>query len=310
MTLRRALHVLAFALPLTVAVSLSLAATRHSSILPGPQWLKPVSVTDVSELEQLFDDLHYDWPLSSDNRVPRLLLSSIPGDLSEDVSVAERKANFLRILLPVILAENRQIRQQRAWLQGCLQKGVARLDDSTKKQLQQLAHSYRVKDDLNDPEVQRLLLQRVDEVPVALVLAQAANESGWGTSRFVRQANNLFGHWTYHRDKGLVPLDREQGKTHRVRVFPSLRSSVRAYLHNLNTSRAYKRLRKLRAILRENNQPLDGYHLAAGLLNYSERGQVYVNEIRALIRSNHLAHFETLRLREGTWRLPSFWNHQ
>lgn len=300
-----------FALPLTIAVSLSVAATRQSSILPGPQWLKPVSIRDVSELERLFDDLHYDWPLSSNYRVPRLLLRSIPGDLSDDVSVAEHKANFLRILLPVILAENRQIRQQRAWLQDCLQKGVASLDANTKKQLEQLARSYKVEaDDLNNRDVQRRLLQRVDEVPVALALAQAANESGWGTSRFVRQANNLFGHWTFRRDKGLVPLDRDQGKTHRVRVFPSLRLSVRAYLHNLNTSRAYKRLRKLRAILRENNQPLDGDRLAAGLLYYSERGQAYVNEIRTLIRINHLDHFETLRLREGTWRLASFWNHQ
>ena len=112
-----------------------------------------------------------------------------------------------------------------------------------------------------------------------------------------------------HRGRrALRPLDRAPGKTHRVRVFPSLRSSVRAYLHNLNTSRAYKRLRQLRAILRENNQPLDGDHLAAGLQYYSKRGQEYVNEIRTLIRTNHLEHFESVRLREGTWRLASFWN--
>jgi len=310
MSLRRVVHFIVFVLPLTAALSLSLAATRHSSILPGPQWLKPVSVSDVSELEQLFADLNYDWPLSGDRKVPRLLLRSIPEDLSQDAAVAERKANFLRILLPVILAENEQIRQQRAWLEDCLRQGVVNLDDRVLVQLQQLANGYRVKGDLNDPEVQRLLLQRVDEVPVALALAQAANESGWGTSRFVHQANNLFGHWTFRRDKGLVPLDRDEGKKHRVRVFPSLRSSVRAYLHNLNTSRAYKRLRKLRAILRENNQPLDGDHLAVGLVNYSARGQAYVDEIRTLIRINHLSHFESLRLREGTWRLASFWNRQ
>lgn len=310
MTLRRGLHFLVFALPLTVAVSLSLAATRHANILPGPQWLKPVSVSDVSALERLFADLDYNWPLSSGYRVPRLLLRSIPEGLSRDVSVAERKINFLRILLPVILAENQEIRQQRTWLEDCLRQGFSSLDDGIKKQLLQLASNYKVGADLDNPDVQRRLLQRVDEVPVALVLAQAANESGWGTSRFVTQANNLFGHWTYRRDRGLVPLDRDPGKTHRVRVFSSLRSSVRAYLHNLNTSRAYKRLRQLRAILRENQQPLDGDHLAAGLLYYSERGQEYVDEIRTLIRTNHLAHFETLRLREGTWRLASFWNQQ
>lgn len=305
MKLRRILHFLVFVLPLSIAVILSLAATRHANILPGPQWLKPVSVSNVAELEQLFADLHYGWPLSSHYRVPRLLLRSIPGDLSQNASVAERKANFVRILLPVVLAENQQIRQQRAWLQDCLQQGVTNLDDGVRQQLQQLANSYRVSGDLRKPLVQQRLLQRVDEVPVALALAQAANESGWGTSRFVRQANNLFGHWTYRRDKGIVPRDREEGKRHRVRVFSSLRTSVRAYLHNLNTSRAYRRLRQLRAILRENDQPLDGYHLAAGLLNYSARGQAYVDEIRALIKTSHLDHFETLSLREGTWRLAS-----
>jgi Bax protein len=235
------------------------------------------------------------------------LIKEVPKNLSRRISIAKRKANFLRILLPVILAENQEIRMQRAWLLDCLQRGMDSLSQRDKQQLKQLAKKYNINKSLNDIAEQRRLLERVDEVPVALALAQAANESGWGTSRFVRQANNLFGHWTYRRDRGLVPLARDDGKTHRVRIFPSLRLSVRAYLHNLNTSRAYRQLRRLRAILRENHQPLDGDHLAAGLLRYSQRGQAYVDEIRRLIRNNHLSHFEGVKLREGTWRSPSFW---
>jgi len=303
MTNRFGLHLLVFVLPLAVALLLSMAIASQTRILPGSQWLKPVQVASVDELEGLFTDLAYDWPLRAGPVVPRLLVKSLPPELNNGLSVARKKAIFLRVLLPVVLAENQHIRQQRSWLQGLLAAGLPPQDSPVWRQLQQLANAYRVKGDLQRPEKQQQLLQRVDEVPVALVLAQAANESGWGTSRFVRQANNLFGHWTFRPEQGLVPLQRDDGKKHRVRIFPSLRSSVRAYLFNLNTGRAYLRLRQLRAILRDNNQLLDGEHLAAGLINYSERGKDYVEEIRDLIRSNHLTHFESVQLREGTWRL-------
>jgi len=304
MNYRRTLQAVVFALPLTVALLLSMAAVSHNAILPGPQWLKPVHVDSVAELEHLFSELAYDWPLTAGPVVPRLLLKSLPPELNNGLSVERKKAIFLRVLLPVVLAENQHIRQQRSWLQALLAEGLPSEGSPVWQQLQQLAKAYRVKGDLQRPEKQQQLLRRVDEVPVALVLAQAANESGWGTSRFVRQANNLFGHWTFRPEKGLVPLQRDDGKKHRVRIFSSLRSSVRTYLFNLNTGRAYRRLRKLRAILRDNKQLLDGEHLAAGLIHYSERGEDYVEEIRGLIRSNHLSHFETVHLREGTWRSP------
>jgi len=303
MNFRNGLQLLVFVLPLALALLLSMAAASQIKILPGSQWLKPVHVNSVDDLERLFTDLAYDWPLVAGPVVPRLLVQSLPSELNNGLSVARKKALFLRVLLPVVLAENQHIRQQRAWLQRLLLDGLPAVDSLAWRQLQRLAADYRVNGDLNEPVWQQQLLQRIDEVPVALVLAQAANESGWGTSRFVQQANNLFGHWTWQADQGLVPLQRDVGKKHRVRVFPTLRSSVQAYLYNLNTGRAYKRLRQLRAILRDNDQPLDGQHLAAGLIHYSERGVDYVDEIRVLIRGNHLAHFETVGLREGTWRL-------
>jgi len=143
MNIRQGLHLLAFVLPLIAAISLSLVATRHSMTLPGSQWLKPVSVDTLDELERLFTELDYDWPVDGDYQVPRLLIKSIPESLTHAVSVPERKANFLRILLPVVLAENQEIRQQREWLQGCLQQGVSMLDKRVKGQLRQLARSYK-----------------------------------------------------------------------------------------------------------------------------------------------------------------------
>jgi len=225
----------------------------------------------------------------------------LPAELDNGLSVARKKALFLRVLLPAVLAENKQIRQQRAWLLQLLADGLPSKDSVTWQHLQQLADEYAVSGNLNEADMRRRLLERVDEVPVALVLAQAANESGWGTSRFVLQANNLFGHWTYSADKGLVPLQRDKDKTHRVRIFPTLRLSVRSYLHNLNTGRAYQRLRQLRASLREQKLPLDSEYMAAGLVNYSERGEDYVREIRALIRSNALDQYETMQLRDYSW---------
>jgi Bax protein len=305
MNRRLILYILIFVLPLALAVLLSMVATSQTASLPAPQWLKPVQANSVVELESLFDEIGYNWPLISGPVVPRMLVKSMPVELNSDLSVSRKKALFLRILLPVVLAENQHIQQQRAWLQQVFAEGLVTTESLSWQQLNTLAQQYHVSGNLNEANKRRRLLQRVDEVPVALVLAQAANESGWGTSRFVQQANNLFGHWTYRRDQGLVPRQREDGKSHRVRIFPTLRSSVRAYLYNLNTGRAYQPLRQLRKRMRDNNQPLDGEQLAAGLVNYSERGEDYVEEIRALMRSNQLEQFDNMQLREGTWRISN-----
>jgi len=303
---RHIVQLLVFAAPLVLALLLYVVAVGRAGSLPGSEWLKPLQVNSVAELERLFTELGYDWPLMPGAVTPRVMLKSLPAELNDGLSIERKKSLFLRILLPVVLAENEHIRQQRAWLLMLLAEGPPPVGSLAWQELQQLAADYGIKGELRKRDKLQQLLRRVDEIPVALVLAQAANESGWGTSRFVRKANNLFGHWTYRADQGLVPLQRDAGKQHRVRVFPSLRLSVRAYLHNLNTSRAYRRLRQLRTTLRDNKQPLDGEHLAAGLINYSERGEVYVEEIRGLIRSNELEKFESMRLREGTWRLSDY----
>jgi len=144
------------------------------------------------------------------------------------------------------------------------------------------------------------LIQRLDVVPVSLALAQAASESGWGTSRFVREGNALFGEWTYSKkDMGIAPAERDEGAIHRVRAFPSLLDSVRSYVLNLNTHRAYKKFRTLRARLQRSGAALDGYALAGTLDKYSERGEVYVGELRAIMEQNSLRRLDDARLSQG-----------
>ncbi|MDX8381543.1 MAG: glucosaminidase domain-containing protein, partial [Ghiorsea sp.] len=130
------------------------------------------------------------------------------------------------------------------------------------------------------------LLKRVDTVPLELVLSQAANESAWGTSRFARKANNLFGQWCFTKGCGLVPSRRNAGSTHEVAAFKSPQLSVRSYLRNLNTGRVYKDLRTIRAQKRAQGKTATAFELAEGLNKYSERGQAYVKEIRSMIKYN------------------------
>jgi Bax protein len=129
-------------------------------------------------------------------------------------------------------------------------------------------------------------LARVDTVPLSLVLAQAANESSWGQSRFAQEGNNLFGEWCFREGCGIVPEQRSAGKSHEVAAFDSVNASVRSYLHNLNTGRAYAALRKLRQQARAAGEAPKAMVLASGLARYSERGLAYVHEIKAMIRSN------------------------
>ena len=132
------------------------------------------------------------------------------------------------------------------------------------------------------------LLKRMDVIPPSLAMAQAANESAWGTSRFAREGNNLFGQWCFRRNCGIAPAQRVEGATHEVRVFKKPYNSVVAYVHNLNTHRRYARLRNLRLAVRESGQPLNGLHLVEGLLGYSQEGPKYVEWIRQIITTNDL----------------------
>ncbi len=246
--------------------------------------LTPVVAGSSAELLAVFAEHGYAWPPEA---VPPLALQALPKDL-DVLQTAERKQLFFSALLPLVLAENDRLLALRERLQNRFAEGEIAPDSAAASEVQMIAERYKVSGDLNDPEFRAALLQRVDAVPVGLVLAQAANESGWGRSRFALEANNLFGLWTYQRDQGLPPLERDAGATHFVRVFPSLLAGVRGYIYNLNVGHAYDELRTLRAQLRAEQQPLDSVVLAGGLISYSERGEAYVAEIRQMIRGNGL----------------------
>lgn len=274
------------AVPLALILGLLLwQAPLDSGHRVAPVSLRLLEAETAADLAQAFATLDYRWPPPAP--VPALAAPHLPRDLAE-LQVDQRKQLFFQTLLPLVLAENLQIRRQRRFLKSVFAAPAVRQDSPAGQRVERLARRYGVEGDLNDPSLRQELLRRVDEVPVALALAQAAKESGWGTSRFATQANNLFGQWTWRADQGMVPAQRRPGARHRVRVFADLRSAVRAYLHNLNVGHAYADLRRLRAELRSAERPLDPVQLAGGLERYSSRGATYVRELRAMIRSNEL----------------------
>ncbi len=266
------------------------ANARRDTIGTVP--MQSLRARSATELARALAQRGYRWP---PQEVPALALQALPDDLDQ-MPVAEKKRVFLQSLLPLVLAENRRVAAEREFLRQALADWPLP-EGERRARLQRLAARYQVKGDLEEEAVRRSLLRRVDLVPPALALAQAANETGWGTSRFAREANNLFGQWTYQAAQGLKPQDREEGKSHYVRRFPDLQASVRGYLHNLNTHQAYRLLRERRAQLRQRGRPLDALELAAGLEAYSERGMDYVEDIRAMIRHNDLQRLARAELR-------------
>ena len=204
-------------------------------------------------------------------------------------------AQFVESLLPLIETENQRIlalRQDLLDLSGRLDSGIG-LDRVQRERLRQLARTYRIEGNpLEDAGVREALIRKVDSVPASLALAQAANESAWGKSRFAREGNNLFGIWTYDEDKGIVPRRRTPGKKHLVRKFDSVGESVRYYLHTLNSHPAYESMREIRAGMRASGRAPDALLLAAGLTRYSAKGEQYVELIREMIRRFDLAVYD------------------
>ncbi|TAN46264.1 MAG: hypothetical protein EPN26_15415, partial [Rhodospirillales bacterium] len=223
------------------------------------------------QLAQAFHGMGYDLEsvARGEQLVPRLYLANLPADLDDINDSAVRKALFLRAMLPLVLSMNETILADRKRLMAYaerVQDGV-RIVPAERDWLNDLARRYDVEDgDLFT------LFQRVDAIPVSLALAQAAEESGWGTSRFAQEGNALFGQWTSSQEKGLVPSERAPRASFAVRSFGSLAEAVRSYTLNLNTHPAYQDFREARWDAREMGQPLDGYRLTETLQRYSERG--------------------------------------
>lgn len=258
--------------------------------------LRTVRVDTTAELEKVFSSTDFTWPPEAGPSVPRIAIDSLPDDLAAKAT-RHKKTLFLRSLLPLVLAENRLIRQQRAFLKQYFARGRFVPNSSDTARAQRLAERYKISGPLSSPRVQARLLRRVDEIPPSLALAQAAIESGWGTSRFAREGNSLFGQWTWRESAGITPANRSEGARHSVRAFPDLRASVQAYFRNLNTHGAYREFRHLRAQMRAGDRRLDATQLADGLSHYSQRGEEYVAEVKAMIATNRLMrHLRDVRL--------------
>lgn len=275
----------------------SVVATEQSLPAPTRLELRKVKVANVAEMEQLFTSLDYAWPPASGKTVPRIAIETLPADLDKVANTSHKKSLFFRALLPIVLAENDYIRRERAYALHLLKEGVPATGSAERAWLDERVKRYRIRGSLDYVAVRNQLMQRLDVVPTSLALAQAASESGWGVSRFAQEGNNLFGHVTTSSDKGMLPAARPAGIGLAMRTFPSVSDSVRAYVNNLNTSRVYSDLWRLRERMRLTAEILDPVALAGGLMAYSERGQDYIEDIRTIMSNNRLSmlHYVDLR---------------
>lgn len=287
---------MAMALALATLAACNRGDSHDESGLVSPHTIEAES---QKELRNIFKSHNYSWDTLQAG-VPPLILNRLPSDLHRIQSTERKKRLFFLSLLPMALLVNEEIAGQRRTLQTLFNEyeATGSLSDNSVAQLNRIQSGYRVKGDpLASKHVRAKLLRRVDTIPPAMLLAQAANESGWGTSRFVRQANNLFGEWTFTPGQGLIPENRPDGETYEVRRFDSLYQSIRSYARNINTHWAYNALREQREQMRRNGELITGLKLAGELDLYSTRRDNYSRDIINMIRLNQLEQLATVRLR-------------
>ena len=237
----------------------------------------------------LFKDVEYDLgTVRSKKLVKPIYFTQFPRDLDALESTKLKKETFIKIVLPLIVAENERIIADREKLINLSKKKFT--TDLEKQWIRQKLLEYKVKKgDLDE------LLIRMDIIPTSIALAQAAKESGWGTSRFALEGNAIFGQWTWS-GQGIAPLDRESNKNHKILKFPILRASVKAYQNNLNTHKSYSKFRQKRSFLREKNKKVAGLELTETLNNYAQTGSEYTKKLNQIIKQNRLTDFEPVRL--------------
>jgi len=252
----------------------------------------------TSEIDSLFKEVNYNL---KDVRVTKLIkpvdIGLLPNEIKNIGNTKKRKEMFIKIVLPLIVKENTKIRIDRKRLFTILNKNSN--SDIENKWLEKKYKQYGVRQ--NDLSTLKI---RMDEIPVSLAIAQAAKETGWGTSRFALKGNALFGQWTWSGE-GLKPKNAEEGKDHKVMKFHSLQLSVRAYLRNLNTHSTYKNLRKARTELRNQEKPLDSIILSKYLDKYAETGNQYIEVLQKIIDQNNLKDFDDARLLPSSKDLES-----
>ena len=253
---------------------------------------------DASTIKQLFEDTNYTLnEVRKSKLVKPVALTLLPNEIKMIENTKKRKEFFIQIILPLILKENSNIKLDRKRLFSIINKS-----NNTKLEKKWLDKKYK---QYGVPSKDLSILKiRMDEIPVSLALAQAAKETGWGTSRFAQEGNALFGQWTWSGD-GLKPKDAEENKGHKVMKFNVLQASVRAYQRNLNTHSSYKNFRKARAMLRDNGKPLDSLILSSYLDQYAETGEKYVEVLQKIIKQNNLKDFDDAKLLPSSIELES-----
>ena len=238
---------------------------------------------------QLFKDVDYDLrKVRNEKLVKPIYFTQFPRDLDNLQSVQLKKETFIKIVLPLIVAENEKIIDDREKLKIISEKKFT--SDSEKQWLRQKLLEYKVK----KGDIEELLF-RMDMIPVSIALAQAAKESGWGTSRFALEGNAIFGQWTWD-GQGIAPLKRDSNKNHKILKFPILRASVKAYKNNLNTHKSYSKFRDKRKQLRDKNKSITGLALTDTLKNYAQTGSEYTKILNQIITQNRLSDFELVKL--------------
>jgi len=243
----------------------------------------------ASTIEQLFKDINYSLDVvRKTKKVKPIRLSLLPNEIKNIENSKKRKSLFIKIILPLILEENTRILLDRKRLFSILNK-----NKNSKKEINWLNMKFKQYGVLNK-DIPTLKV-RMDIVPVSLALAQAAKETGWGTSRFALEGNALFGQWTWSGD-GIKPAGAEDNSKHKVMKFKVLKASVRAYQRNLNTHSSYKNFRQLRAQLRDDDQKLDSLILADQLNNYAETGKEYTKILKQIIQQNSLKDFDEVKI--------------
>ncbi len=219
---------------------------------------------------------------------PPVFATALPEDIGEIADTAQKKRTFIRLVLPLVMEANARILANRHRLLEISRQGVLTRED--RLWIQELAWDYGM--DGTPRDLVRPLLLRVDIIPPSLAIAQSITESGWGTSRFAQDGRALYGQRTWSRGDGIVPERRRSGENFEVKAFRSLLESVNAYMRNLNTHPAYAELRRARAEMRREGRLIDGYRLAGHLTRYAETGQVYVDDLRLIMRVNDLRDFD------------------
>ncbi len=252
----------------------------------------------ASTIKQLFKDTNYNLDdVRKKKLVKPVSLSLLPEEMKMIENTKKRKELFIQIILPLVIKENNYIRSERKKLFNILNK--SHNTNSEKKWLELKFKQYGVVNrDLSTLKV------RMDEIPISMAIAQAAKETGWGTSRFAQEGNALFGQWTW-TGEGIKPAGAEVNSTHKVMKFNVLQASVKAYHRNLNTHSSYKDFRRVRAELRDEGKALDSIVLSEYLDKYAQTGKKYIKILQQIIKQNKLTDFDDAKLLPSSIELES-----